>query len=218
MRRSKMTAMSRLLGATLISVALGMQAWADLTYGTFTWAQLPGYFTPLANIAGILALIAAAFVGSREPAWVAALRVNAATYLLVVGAVYWLLLAPYTTPMFPWANAVLHGGAAVILSLDWLLVGERRRPRWRDLWTVLTLPALWVGYLLARALVDGWVPYPFLDPARGALAITETLGVIVLVGLAIAAALRLLVAFRPTRALTDLASGRPLPRGAAGAP
>ncbi|MDN4473244.1 Pr6Pr family membrane protein [Demequina zhanjiangensis] len=181
----------------MITVSLGIQAWADLTYGTFTWAQLPGYFTPLANIAGIVALVAAALAGSREPDWVASLRVNAATYLVVVGVVYWTMLAPYTSPKFPLVNAILHGGAGLILALDWLLIGGARLPRWRMLWTVMTLPAAWMGYLLVRAFHDGWVPYPFLDPARGAVAIAQTVGAIVLAGVAVAALLRLLAAAGP---------------------
>lgn len=198
MLRSILTATARLAGATVIAIALGAQAWADLTYGTFTWAQLPGYFTPLANLAGILALVVAAFAGRRDPAWVQALRVNAATYLVIVGAVYWLLLAPHAgAPYFPWANAVIHGGAGLIVAADWILVGERRRPRWGDIWTVLLLPLAWMGYLLVRATTDGWVPYPFLDPALGLATIATTVGAIVLVGLAVAAVLRGLAAVRP---------------------
>ncbi|WP_062202311.1 Pr6Pr family membrane protein [Demequina salsinemoris] len=190
--------MARLAGATVIAIALGAQAWADLTHGTFTWAQLPGYFTPLANLAGILALVVAAFAGRHDPAWVQTLRVNAATYLVVVGAVYWLLLAPHAGhPYFPWANAVIHGGAGLIVAADWVLIGGRRRPRWRDVWSVLIMPALWLGYLFVRATTDGWVPYPFLDPALGFATVATTVSVIVLIGLAVSAALRALGAVAP---------------------
>jgi hypothetical protein len=188
---------TRIIGAAVMSVALGFQAWADLTYGTFTWAQLPGYFTPLATLAGITALIAAAATGASEPPWVASLRVNAATYLVIVAVVYWAMLARYTTPMFPWANAVLHGGAGAMLVADWVLVGERRRLPLRGLWSVLSLPALWLGYTLARAVLDDWVPYPFLDPARGPLAIATTLGVLAAAGLLAAVAMRSLAVWRP---------------------
>ncbi len=190
-------ATARLFGAALISVALGFQAWADLTYGTFTWAQLPGYFTPLATLVGITALVAAAVTGESEPPWVASLRVNAATYLVIVAIVYWAMLARYTTPMFPWANAVLHGGAGAILLADWVLIGERRRLSFSGLWSVLSLPAVWLVYLAARAVFDGWVPYPFLDPARGPVAIATTLVALSAVGLVAATALRALAALRP---------------------
>ena len=176
----------------MIALALCFQAWADLSYGTFTWGQLPGYFTPLANVAGIIALAAAGVAGPAERRWIALLRVNAATYLVIVGAVYWALLAQYTHPYFPWANAVLHGGAGAILVADWLLAKPRVHLPLSSLWSVLALPALWVSYLFVRAFLDGWVPYPFLDPARGALAIGATLASIAAVGLAVAAVLHVI--------------------------
>ncbi|WP_084101988.1 Pr6Pr family membrane protein [Demequina sp. NBRC 110051] len=197
------------LGAALaIAVSLGFQGWADLTHGTFTWGQLPGYFTPLAAIAGVVALTASAFAGPGERVWLSLLRVNAATYLVIAGAVYWAVLAQHATPLFPWANAVLHGGAGAALVVDWLLVGRRRRLPVSTWWTVLFVPAGWATFLLVRALRDGWVPYPFLDPSRGPAAIATTLCVIAAVGLAAAAALHCCTGLRvvqPARA--DLPPG-----------
>jgi len=179
------------MAAAVIVAALGVQAWADLTYGTFTWAQLPGYFTPLAALCAVVALVAAAVTGGREPRWVALLRVNSATYGVITGVVYWSLLAGVATPVFPWANLVLHGGSGAILVIDWLLVGRRRVLPVRTWWTVLAVPAVWLGYLMARALVDGWIPYPFLDPAQGIGAVAASVGIIALAGLGVAALLHL---------------------------
>ncbi|MFW7415115.1 Pr6Pr family membrane protein [Demequina sp. SO4-18] len=188
---SKVAAVSiaRLCAALVIAAALGVQAWADLTYGTFTWAQLPGYFTPLAALAAVVALVAAAVAGADEPRWVALLRVNAATYGVVTGAVYWYMLAGVATPVYPWANMVLHGGAGAVLVADWLLVGKPVRLPMRTLWTVLVVPAGWIAYLLLRATLDGWVPYPFLDPARGITSVAITILAIAGTGLGVAAVL-----------------------------
>ncbi|MGB3909774.1 MAG: Pr6Pr family membrane protein [Pseudolysinimonas sp.] len=38
---------------------------------------------------------------------------------------------------------------------------------WKRLWVVLTYPVLWIIVVLIRGATDGWVPYPFLDPATG---------------------------------------------------
>ena len=179
----------RLTAAAVIIAALGVQAWADLTYGTFTWAQLPGYFTPLAAVCAATALISATLTGPSEPRWVALLRVNSATYGVVTGVVYWSLLAGVATPVYPWANLVLHGGTGVILVVDWLVVGRTVRVPVRYWWTVLAVPAGWLAYLLARAVTDGWVPYPFLDPARGAGTVTLSVAAIAAVGLIVAAVL-----------------------------
>ncbi|MFW2514243.1 Pr6Pr family membrane protein [Demequina sp. SO4-13] len=188
---SKVAAVSlaRLGAAVVIAAALGVQAWADLSYGTFTWAQLPGYFTPLAALAAVVALVAAAVAGADEPRWVALLRVNAATYGVVTGAVYWYMLAGVATPVYPWANMVLHGGAGAVLVADWLLVGKPVRLPLRTLWTVLVVPAGWIAYLMVRATADGWVPYPFLDPSQGIASVAITVAAIAGTGLLVAAVL-----------------------------
>ena len=197
---------TRIVAAAVIVLALGVQAWADLSYGTFTWSQLPGYFTPLAATAAAVALVASAVwapTSSRatargaEPNWVSLLRVNAATYGVITGAVYWSLLGGVATPIFPWANFILHGGAGAILVVDWLFIGTRERLPLSTVWTVLVVPGLWIGYLLVRSQWDGWVPYAFLDPALGAAAIATTVGGIAVVGIAVAAALHLVVRLQP---------------------
>ncbi|WP_084078359.1 Pr6Pr family membrane protein [Demequina sp. NBRC 110057] len=198
----------RLTAALAIALSLAFQGWADLTHGTFTWGQLPGYFTPLAAIAGVVSLTASAIVGERYLVWLQLLRVNAATYLAIAGVVYWAVLAHYSQPYFPWANAVLHGGAGIVLTLDWLLVGRRRRLPVSTWWTVLWVPAGWAGYLLLRAARDGWVPYPFLDPARGFVTIATTLALIAVAGLAFVALLHCsLFLRRGERARADLPRG-----------
>ncbi|GMA37541.1 hypothetical protein GCM10025876_37450 [Demequina litorisediminis] len=137
----------------------------------------------------MVALVGSAVAGERNLLWLQLLRVNAATYLFLAGAVYWAVLAAHANPLFPWANAVLHGGAGIVLVADWLLVGQRRRLPVSTWWTVLLVPAGWASFLLVRAARDGWVPYPFLDPERGFAAIATTLGIIAAVGLAFVAIL-----------------------------
>ncbi|WP_084103787.1 Pr6Pr family membrane protein [Demequina sp. NBRC 110056] len=195
------TAVLRLIGAAAIVAALGVQAWADLTYGTFTWAELPGYFTPLAAVCAVAALTASALSGESEPRWVALLRVNAATYGIITGVVYWSLLSGVATPVFPWANLILHGGSGAILLLDLVLVGHASKLPVRTWWSVLAVPALWLGYLIARSQIDGWVPYPFLDPERGLVTVATTVAGIAGVGMIVAAALHgFLAAQRSLRA------------------
>jgi len=193
---------ARIVAAVMIVLALGVQAWADLSYGTFTWSQLPGYFTPLAAIAAAVALVAAALwaptsskaaARGTEPSWVSLLRVNAATYGVITGAVYWSFLSGVATPIFPWANFILHGGAGAVLVADWLLIGKRDRLPLSTVWTVLVVPGIWISYLLVRSHVDGWVPYAFLDPALGAASVASTVGGIAAIGVGVAALLHLVV-------------------------
>ena len=195
--------------AAVIVAALAVQAWADLTFGTFTWAQLPGYFTPLAAITAVVALIAAVATGPDEPRWVSQLRVNAATYGVITGVVYWSLLATVATPVFPWANLVLHGGSGALLVMDWLLIGRRRALPLATVWTVLVLPAAWILYLLVRATRDGWVPYPFLDPAQGLQSVAATVATIAAIGLLTAASLHVSTGLRMVRPSTVRSADRP---------
>ncbi|MCR6713387.1 MAG: Pr6Pr family membrane protein [Demequina sp.] len=181
----------RLGAAAAIATSLCFQAWADLTYGTFTWAELPVYFTPLAALAAIAALVCAALNGPHEPRWVALLRVNAATYAVITGVVYWAMLAHFGHPTFPWANAMIHGGTGVILVADWVLVGQRERLPWHTLWTVFAVPALWLGYIAANEALGGRIPYPFLDPANGFGRLALTVALLVTAGLGVVSALRL---------------------------
>ena len=55
----------------------------------------------------------------------------------------------------------------MLAALDWLLIGDRKRLPLSRLWLVLIYPATWLTVVLIRGATDGWVPYPFLDPANG---------------------------------------------------
>src|SRR5205823_14111933 len=93
-----------------------------------------------------------------------------ATYLVVVGVVFWALLAPLHAAggiPLPWANLVLHAVAPLAALLDLLLAPDRARPSLRLLPLVLVYPLVWTAVVLVRGATDGWVPYPFLSPAQG---------------------------------------------------
>ncbi|WP_277613107.1 Pr6Pr family membrane protein [Cryobacterium cryoconiti] len=36
-----------------------------------------------------------------------------------------------------------------------------------ELWIALIYPIVWIMVVFLRGATDGWVPYPFLDPAQG---------------------------------------------------
>jgi len=135
--------------------------------------NLYGYFTVQSNLIGALAWVLAALTGveqRRSSIWLGTLRALAVTCLVIVGLVYATLLAPLGAAggvPLPWANAVLHIVTPVVAIADWLLVGDRPALKARQLPLILTYPALWITVVLIRGATDGWVPYPFLDPAQG---------------------------------------------------
>ena len=132
-----------------------------------------GFFTVQSNVIGaVVALVGAVRLLRGSPvttAWIV-VRWSAATYLVIVGLVYWALLAPADAAggiPLPWANLVLHGLTPVAALLDLLLAPDRARPRAALLPVVLVYPLVWTAVVLVRGATDGWVPYPFLDPAQG---------------------------------------------------
>jgi hypothetical protein len=133
-----------------------------------------GYFTIQSNVMGIAALAVSGLLllrGRQGPRWLPYFRGAVVGYLVVVGLVYAVLLAPLGVEggvPVPWANVVLHVVAPIVLPVDWLLVADRPALAWRWLWLVLIYPALWLTVVLIRGVTDGWVPYPFLNPENGA--------------------------------------------------
>lgn len=84
------------------------------------------------------------------------------------------MVVPGTGTAPPWVSALLHLLAPVAVGLDWLLIGDRHPLPWRSLLLVLPYPLLWLVIVLVRGAADGWVPYGFLLPERGALSLGGT--------------------------------------------
>lgn len=149
-----------------------------------------GYFTIQSNlvIAVVYGLTAAR---PRDDArgWLTLARACATSYLIVVGIVYALLLAPLGAAggvPLPWANVILHILVPIYAVVDWLLIGDRTRISFRRLWVAAVYPVLWCAVVLVRGATDGWVPYPFLDPANGYPSVLLYVVVIAVVVVAVA--------------------------------
>ena len=164
------TAVLRLAVAALVVVAIvaTMAAAAPVVIVNFF-----GYFTVQGNVIGaVVAVVGAVRLLRGTPGsstWTV-IRWAAASYLAVVGVVYWALLAPLGAAggvAVPWANIVLHLITPVLAVLDLLLAPDRDRPPLRLLPLVLVYPLVWTVVVLVRGATDGWVPYPFLDPSQG---------------------------------------------------
>ncbi|SMH32279.1 FAR-17a/AIG1-like protein [Rathayibacter oskolensis] len=127
-----------------------------------------GFFTIQGNILLAVTLLITALAGRRAGPVLALVRGATTSYIVVVGLVYNTLLVGLAGGVaLPWANTVMHLLFPVYGLLDWLLVADRPPLPWRRLWIVLVYPVLWLVVVLIRGATDGWVPYPFLDPATG---------------------------------------------------
>ncbi|MGO2658309.1 Pr6Pr family membrane protein [Mycetocola reblochoni] len=158
-----------LVGAAVIAILL-------LTYGLARAGgeaspiDFFGYFTNLTSLLAAIILILTGTAGlARRPAppWLTLCRAVATSCLIIVAVVY-NVLVPGTGSAPPWVSVVLHGAFPAIALLDWLFVGDRPRLPWSRLWVVLPYPLLWLAVTLVRGATDGWVPYGFLLPERGA--------------------------------------------------
>lgn len=141
------------------------------------------YFTIESNILAAVVLLIGAVVlirGNGDPGWYGGLRAAAVTYMTITGLVYNLLLRGIAVTGAgegaAWTNEVLHLIAPIYLVVDWFFAPGRRRLEWRHLWLILIFPMAWVAYTLIRApfvydqvkQVQGWYPYPFLNPETSA--------------------------------------------------
>lgn len=135
-----------------------------------------GFFTNLTSLLSGSVFLACGWIalsGRHAPSWLTTARAVATSCLIVVAVVY-NGLVPGTGTAPPWVSVLLHAVFPAYAVLDWILVADRPRLPWRGIWWVLPYPLLWLAATLIRGITSGWVPYGFLMPERGPLAITLT--------------------------------------------
>ncbi|WP_167040698.1 Pr6Pr family membrane protein [Salinibacterium sp. ZJ454] len=162
----------RLLMAVLILVAVTGTFIDTANNGAVNPFNFFGYFTIQSNLFYAAALVAAVVIEARRERvgdLMLVARASITTYLVIVGSVYATLLAPLGVGSIApaWANVMLHIVTPIFAVLQWLLAADRRRIPFRRLWLLLIYPFVWIVVVLIRGATDGWVPYPFLDPAAG---------------------------------------------------
>jgi hypothetical protein len=160
------------------------------------------FFTIESNVlSAVVLLIGAFFLLTRkgdDPKWYNIVRASTATYMIVTGIVYNLLLRGIELPQgstLGWSNEVLHVIACAWLLLDWLFAPGRTPIATRELWKVLVFPIVWVLYTLVRGPLvadtvygnDFWYPYPFLNPNSSANGYFSVAFYVVLIALVISA-------------------------------
>lgn len=166
-------AVARIVVALLAIVAIVATFTAVAAKAAINPFNFFGFFTMQSNLLNIVVLLIGGvrLLQGRlpSPAWTV-VRWAVADYMVIVGVVYALLLAPLGAAggvPLPWANTVVHVVTPVFAAIDWFLAPDRLRTPLRLLWVLLIYPAVWLTVVLVRGATDGWVPYPFLDPKHG---------------------------------------------------
>ena len=170
-RSATIFAVLRLAIVVVVVVAIVATFFDTATRATINPFNFFGYFTMQSNIITAVVVLIAALVTFRgrpqSPTLVLA-RACATTYIVIVGIVYNTLLAGLEGGVsLEWANWVLHVLFPIYAALDWILFGDRTPLAWKRLPVVLAYPLVWIVVVIIRGATDGWVPYPFLDPATG---------------------------------------------------
>lgn len=169
--RSYLFATLRLAMVVLVVVAIVATFLDTASRATINPFNFFGYFTMQSNIITAVVLLLAAlatFLGRPQTQLLVFARACATTYIVIVGIVYNTLLVGLEGGIsLEWANWVLHVAFPIYAALDWILFADRTALPWKRLWVVLTYPVIWTVVVLIRGATDGWVPYPFLDPATG---------------------------------------------------
>jgi hypothetical protein len=169
--RGGIKSLYRMLAGTFALVSVAVQYWLVVLDGG---ALLRGsvhffsFFTILTNILAAIALLApvvapASRLGrflERPP-----VRTAIAGYIIVVGAVYYVLLSN-TGHAVGWTlffEHVLHYAMPPLFVLDWLLFVPKGGVPWGTGLACLGFPLVYGVWTLGHGAVSGWYPYPFLD-------------------------------------------------------
>lgn len=161
----------RLAMVALVVVAIVATFLDTASRATINPFNFFGFFTMQSNIITAAVLLLAAvttFLGRPQTQLLVFARACATTYIVIVGIVYNTLLVGLEGGIsLEWANWVLHVAFPIYAALDWILFADRTALPWSRLWVVLIYPVIWTIVVIIRGATDGWVPYPFLDPATG---------------------------------------------------
>ena len=122
------------------------------------------YFTILTNILAATAMTAAVL----SPGTFfdrAAVRTAIATYIIVVGVTYHLVLRELWSPQgWDWiADVSLHYVTPTLFALDWFVFVAKRPIAWSSARGVLVFPLVYMVWTLWHGSWSGFYPYPFVD-------------------------------------------------------
>ena len=166
----RIVGIARVAAGLLIFAAMATQVTELVLNGEFVPSEYFAYFTIESSLINIVVLLVGGVLAVRwlrDPELYTAVRMSTVAYALVTAAVYNVLLRGLPPTGFvgvQWPNEVMHVWIPVFIALDWLLSPGRARLGWKRLWLVVSFPIAWCAFTLIRGAVDGWYPYPFIDP------------------------------------------------------
>lgn len=172
-RSRTITGIARLAVAATLLVALIYQIVDKIAHNDLEPSTYYTLFTIESTMIAIVVVAVGGMLALRhpiDPVGYTAIRVAVTAYAVMTAVVYNVLLRGlppegYVGPQ--WPGEIMHVWFPIYITLDWLFAPGRPRLGWRALLVVITYPLLWLGFTLIRGSIDGWYPYPFLNPASG---------------------------------------------------
>ena len=160
----KVVAAGVVLAAIFTQLSFGLN-----NIGGFNATNFFSFFTIESNtLASIVFLFSAYFILRGKVSHGLDMWRGASTlYMVITGIVYVLLLSgleeSLQTPI-PWVNFVLHYAFPVVVLLDWFIDRPAYKITLKQGLVWLIFPIAYAIYSLIRGVMNGWYPYPFLNP------------------------------------------------------
>jgi hypothetical protein len=177
------------IALVLLAIVVALQSTRDA--GTFNPTRFFAYFTIQSNLIGVVAMAWVIAMGDRPRSHgLELLRGAAAVYLTVTFFVVIVLLSDVDVSLeLSWVDFVLHKLFPIVVVADWLIDPPDLRLSVRDGLIWLVYPIVWAILTVGRGAVDGWYPYPFLDPTNGGYGQVAITIVLIAIGFVILAQL-----------------------------
>ncbi|MFP3881292.1 MAG: Pr6Pr family membrane protein [Actinomycetota bacterium] len=182
----------RLALASLLMVTLLARFAVVMSRDEFEVLDLFGLFTVVSSVLAVIMLAMLAWRPERSSSLRFSWFRGAVTVYMSVAPILYLVLLAQTggapAPDEPWIEWTLYVVAPAAVALDWVLHAPPIDLPQSAPATWLALPAIYLTYTVGRGALDGWYPYPFLDPAESggypgvAMWVAAALGVILGLG------------------------------------
>ncbi|MGV8857666.1 Pr6Pr family membrane protein [Rhodoglobus sp.] len=160
----------RLAVAVLVFASIATQVIDESIHNDFVAKEYFSYFTIQSSLINVVILALSGLVAvrrERESTLLSVLRASVVSYAVVTAGVYNVLLRGIPDEGYvgiQWPNEVIHVWVPLFLLLDWLVAPSRPVLRMRDVRIVVIYPLAWLAFTFVRGALDGWFPYPFLQP------------------------------------------------------
>ncbi|MEY3408183.1 MAG: hypothetical protein RL038_1244 [Actinomycetota bacterium] len=170
----KLHSLFRLGTGLALLTAIGWQIVDRVANDVFRPTEYFSYVTIQSSIlAGVIFVVGAVRMWNwqKDSMVFSVARLSVTGFAVIVGVVYNLMLrdvapnpldANYEWPVIP--NEILHVWGPILIVIDWFWSRRFVRMPASSLKWIFVYPILWITFTVVRGYVDGWWPYPFLDP------------------------------------------------------